>query len=218
MGSDGRKAAAADHGHADTLGLDPAARLGVVGSGDELLLADPNLDRERALAGLREHFAGLEPEADLGSEAEPVEPAGGEHDGVESPLAALAQTRVDVSAQRLDRQLRLEREQLCAPPHRGGADPHPGPQLGGAAKRVARVFARQVRADRKAVGVGRGHVLRRVHGSVDAVGEQRLFELLDEHAALTDLAERAAPVAVACGCDRDERDLPPRAAEMVGRE
>src|SRR5689334_25334445 len=109
MGRDGREATAADHGHADTLGLDAPTRLRVVAPGDELLLADPDLDRERALAGLGEHFAGLEPEADLGSEAEPVEPAGGEHDGVESPLAALAQARVDVSAQRLDRQLRLER-------------------------------------------------------------------------------------------------------------
>ena len=156
--------------------------------------------------------------ADLAGEAEPVEPAGGEHDRVEPALAALAQPRVDVPAQRLDRQLRLEREQLCAPPHRRGADPHPGPQLGGAAERVAGILARQVRADGETVGVRRGHVLRRVHGGVDPAVEQRLLELLDEDAALTDLAERAAPVAVAGGRDRDERDLAPRAAELVGRE
>ncbi len=42
---------------------------------------------------------------------------------------------------------------------------------------------------------------------VDATGEQRLLDLLDEHAALADLAERARAIAVARGGDRDERDL-----------
>ena len=84
------------------------------------------------------------------AEAEPVEAARREHDGVEPALAALAQARVDVAAQRLDRQRRLEREQLRAPAHRGRADPHPGPQLGRAAERVARVLARRDTRRRRA--------------------------------------------------------------------
>ena len=95
-------------------------------------------------------------------------------------------------AQRLDRERRLEREQLCAAPGRGGADPHPRPQLRGAAERVPRILPRRVRADGQALDVGRGHVLGRVDGDVDPAGEQRLLELLDEDAAAPDLAERAS--------------------------
>ena len=53
--------------------------------------------------------------SDLGVQAEAVETTGGQHDRVEAALAALAQPRVDVAAQRLDRERRLEREQLRAP-------------------------------------------------------------------------------------------------------
>ena len=67
----------------------------------------------------------------------------------------------------------------------------------GAAERVTRVLALEVRADGEARGVRRGHVLCGVHGNVDAPVEQRLLELLDEDAALADLAERARAVAIA---------------------
>src|SRR5437870_72104 len=83
---------------------------------------------------------------------------------VEPALAALAQPRVDVPAQRLDRERRLEREKLCAPPHRRRPNPHPGPDLVRAAERVARVFARRVRADEETLRIRRGHVLRGVDG------------------------------------------------------
>ena len=145
--------------------------------------------------------------ADLVGEPEPVEPAGGEHDRVEPALPTLAEARVDVAPHRLDRERRLEREQLGAPPDRGGPDPHPGADPVGSAQRVTRILARRVRADDEAVGVGRRHVLRGVDGDVDPAVEQRLLELLDEDAALADLAERLRAVAVACRRDRDERDL-----------
>ena len=57
-----------------------------------------------------------------------------------------------------------------------------------------------------------------MHGDVDAVVEKRLLELLDEHSARTDLAERLRAVAVAGGRDRDERDLDPGRSEPRGRE
>jgi len=52
-----------------------------------------------------------------------------------------------------------------------------------------------------------------VHRNVDSAGEQGLLELLDEDAAGTELAEGARSVTVACGRDRDERDLDPRPAQ-----
>ena len=102
-------------------------RLAVVCSRDEVLLAGAHLQCERALPGLRQELVGLEPMTDLGSEPEPVETAGREHDRIQPALPALAQTRLDVPAQRLDRERRLEREQLRAPANRGCPDPHPGP-------------------------------------------------------------------------------------------
>ena len=84
------------------------------------------------------------------AEPEPVEPARREDDRVEPPLAALAQPGVDVAAERLDRERRLEREQLRPPAHRRRPDPHPGPNPVGAAERVPRILARRVGADRRA--------------------------------------------------------------------
>ena len=44
-------------------------------------------------------------------------------------------------------------------------------------------------------------------GDVDPPREQGLFQLLHEHAPRPDLAEGTRAVAVACGRDRDEREL-----------
>ena len=153
VGGDRREAAGADRRDTGALGLDPAARLGIVADGDELLLARPHLQRERALRRLGQHRLDRQPQADLAVEPEPVEPAGREHERVEAALAGLAQARVDVAAQRLDRERRLEREQLRAAADRRGADPHPRPELVGADERVARVVALEVRADGEALRV-----------------------------------------------------------------
>src|SRR5579864_8968953 len=57
-----------------------------------------------------------------------------------------------------------------------------------------------------------------MHGDVDPAGEQRLFDLLDEDAALADLAKRARAVAIAGRRDRHERDLVPRTAHNCAGE
>jgi len=182
-GSDWSEAATADDGDAAALGLDPVPRLNVICGCDDVLLAETNLQRERTLPRLGQKLVRLEALFDLSGEAEAVEPAGREHNGVEPPLASLSQPRIDVAAQRFDREGRLEREQLSPPPHRRGTDPQPGPQLRDSTERVARILAREVRADDEAVGIGRRHVLRRVHRDVDPSAEQRLLELLDEDPA-----------------------------------
>ena len=133
-------------------------------------------------------------------------------------FAALPQTCIDVPAERLDRQLGLQRQQLGLSPHGRCADAHPRSKLRSAAKRVASILSVEVGAYGEAVGVGRGHVLGRMDGDVDPPGEQRLLDLLDEHAARADLAERLRPVFVARGRDRDERDLDTVAPQPIGRE
>ena len=131
---------------------------------------------------------------------------------------AFAEAGVDVSAERLDREGRVEGEQLCPAAHRGRPDAHPRLDRVGADERVARIVALEVGADRQAGRVGRGHVLRGVYGDVDPPCEQGLLDLLDEHAALADLAERAGAVAVAGGRDRHERDLVAARADHLRRE
>ena len=199
--------ASASSGHAYPLGVNPTPRLGIVHGGGDHLLAFADLERERPLAGLGEHFRRLETVADLGFQPEAVEPAGGEDDRVEAPLGALAETRVDVPAQRLYGERRLEREQLRAAACGRGADAHARRQTVAADERVAGILARRIRADDEPGGVGRRHVLRRVDGNVDPAVQQGLLELLHEYAPLADLSERLAAVAVAGRRDRNERDL-----------
>ena len=89
----------------------------------------------------------------------------------------------------------------------------PGTQLASATERVARILSLQVRTDRKAFGIRRGHVLRGVHGNVDATVEQRLLQLLDEDTTSSDLAEGTRAVTVARCRDGNERDLDTRRAQ-----
>src|SRR5213078_1956771 len=213
-----RETATADGEDAGALRLDAAAGLGVVGSRNELLLAGTDLQRERALARLGQQLGGIEPQADLSPEPQPVEAGRGEHDRVQPALAALAQPRIDVPAERLDRQLWFEREQLRLAPDRRGADAHPRAYFRRSAERVARVLSRQIGADDKAFRVRRGHVLRRVDGDVDPPGQERFLDLLDEHAPRADLTERLRPVLVARGRDRHERDLDAVPAQLLRRE
>src|SRR5215218_10712353 len=128
-----REAAAADDRDAGSLRFDASTCFGVVGVRNPLLFARPHLQCQCALAGLRKQLLRLEAATDLSAEPEPVEAAGGEHDGVEAALAALAQPGVDVAAERLDPQVRLEREQLRAAADGGCAYSHPRAELRGAA-------------------------------------------------------------------------------------
>src|SRR6478672_13106865 len=105
-----------------------------------MLLTCTNLQCERSLPRLGQELVRREPPVDLGGETQAIQPARGEDDGVEPSLTALPQSRVDVSPQRLDRQLRLEREQLRAPAHGRGADPQSRLQLRDSAESVARIL------------------------------------------------------------------------------
>src|SRR5205085_7116713 len=95
MRGDRSEAATAHRGHARTLGLDPPPRLLVVRRRDQLLLAGPDLKRERSLTGLGQDLGRLEAVADLGRQPESLETARGQHDRVEPPLVSLPQPRID---------------------------------------------------------------------------------------------------------------------------
>jgi len=84
----------------------------------------------------------------------------------------------------------LEGEQLGPAAHRGRADSHARLDRGGADERVARIVTFEVCPHGKPGRIGRGHVLRGVYGDVDPPSEEGLLDLLHEHAAIADLAER----------------------------
>ena len=216
MRRDRGETAAADERHAAPLRLDAASRLHVVDIRDEVCLTRSHLQGERTLPRLGQHHGRVEAQPDLAAEPEPVEPAGGEHDRVETALAALPQACFDIAAQGLDRQRRLEREQLGTPARGGRADAHPGPDLRATAERVAWILALGVGADDEPFGVGGGHVLGGVHGHVDAVLEQGFLELLDEDAARADLAERTRAVMITGSGDGHKSDLDPGPAKSLG--
>ena len=145
----------------------------------ERLRSGADLDAQRALTRARNHLRLAEGRPDAIAEPEPLQAGRGQHDGVVLAFVELAQPRVDVPAQRLDRQGRLEREQLRAPAHRRRPDPHPGLERPRTAERVARILALRIRADREPFDVRRGHVLSGVHGEVGLLRQQRLLDLLD---------------------------------------
>src|SRR5215208_4343555 len=207
--SNGSETSAADDCDAPSLRLDATPRLAVIRRRDEMLVAKTNLGRQSALPRLGQQLVRLEASVDLGGETESLQPAGGEDDSVEPPLASLAEPRVDVPAQRLDRELGLEREQLRPSSDRGCTNAQSRSQLRDAAEGVARVLALEIGADNEAVGIRRRHVLRRMHRDVDPSGEQRFLELLHEDAARADLAARPSQL---LGGDTRLREGEPTAA------
>ena len=218
IGGDRRQAAAADERDAASLRLDAAARLGIVNGGDELLLA-----RRAPAAQAR---PGPPPAASRsGSKRWPISCA---RPSRSSPQAARTTASSPRSPRLRSRVSMLPRSgsiesvgssaSSCAR-RRAEAVPMrmPGRSGARAAERVARILSRRVGADREPVGVRRRHVLGGVDGDVDPPFEQRLLELLHEHAAGADLAERLRAVAVARGRDRHERDLDPGPAQRGRR-
>ena len=83
------QATTADRCDTGALGLDPPPRLRIVGAHDERLLAGAHLQRQRALSRLGQKLVGREAVGDLARQPEPLEPAGREHDRVQTALAAL---------------------------------------------------------------------------------------------------------------------------------
>ena len=148
-------------------------------------------------------------------EAEPVEAAGGEHERVEAALARLAQARVDVAAQRLDR-----RASARAPGAARAGAPTPCRSASPAAarsaphERVARIVALEVGADREALrcrwrSCPSRSVRRRRCGRASSASSSSLTKTPRSPIC----AERARAVAVAGGRDRHERDLDARPPE-----
>ena len=146
-------------------------------------LARASLAGEYSLTGGRNHLVRRKISRNPLAEADALKPDRREHERGELPLVELAQPRVDVSAHRLDAQLRKELRKLYAPPRRRAAERQLFVYLAralGQHERVSRVAARGVRHYRQLLVRVHRHVLQAVDGDVYFSAFQSLFELLRE--------------------------------------
>ena len=173
-----------------------------------LFVVGADLNGNDTLTGGRNALVDWDRRRDAIAEAEPAQAGAGEHQRVELAGVELAQTRVDIAANRRERRARERaaraapmRRTLPVPIDRAAVEPrgdirHSGDLWRGIdreARRVARIFARQARGDRQAVRQIDRHVLRAVHGEVDVAAQQRVFDLLHE-LTLGVVARRPAPL------------------------
>ncbi len=198
------------------------AGVGVVQRRRDALLAAARLQHHDALADLRHEAVDGQAEADLAPPAPGAPARRPPAARASSPRsAALAQAGVDVAAHGLDDEVRAQREQLGAAPHRGRPDPRPRRHVPERPRRtapgVARVGPRQAGGQRQLRMVVAGQVLGGVHRDVDPPLQQRLLDLPHEHAAAAELREPAAPVAIAERRDRHDGDRAAERAQPVRR-
>ena len=148
------------------------------------------LDRERALRDLRKHVRERQALRDPIGELETIERGGRDDDRVEA--RGLVEPRLDVAPQLREPEVGSQRRELRAAPHRAGRDHTTGRELAerGADERVARVGALGHRREQQAVGCLRREILRGVHRDVGATVEDRLLDLLHEHADPTHAVHR----------------------------
>ena len=219
MRRDRSEAASADRRHAGALELDPARRLRVARRRHEVLLAAPDLERERTLSCLREAAR----PGRSGGRSRPRARAGRGRTPRARPRRARARRACGASC----RCSRAAARSRATAPARAAAHAGGSTRCRSASRARSRSPRTARPEDPRAAGtprptrpssVRRGHVLRGMDRNVDAPVEQRLLELLDEDAPLADLAERLRPVAVAGSRDRNEGDLDPRPANRVRRQ
>src|SRR5690606_32091078 len=90
---------------------------------DNALVPEARLDADGPLCRRRPKDARIEDAADLALPAEPVEPGDGEERRVRDSVAELPEPRIDIAAERHDREVGPLPPELRATPDRRGAQP-----------------------------------------------------------------------------------------------
>ena len=188
-------------------GVEQRARARVVGA--RLERDDPLPDRGQEFVGRQNRGGGV-------GAFQPLQSGERQQGGVDLAGVELAQARLHVAAKVHHREIGTQPLDQRLPAQRRGADDRAMRKLVqraalAADEGIARILARQHRHDRKPRRQHGRHVLGRMHGEVDAAGEQRVLDLLGEQALAADLRQRAVADHVAAGAD----DLD---ADALGRE
>ncbi len=149
----------------------------------DALVTDARLDGERALADRGDELGQRGP----GSAAEALESRAREHDRLELALLELAQPRVDIAAERHDRDVGAQREQLRAAPQAARADTRAAREAGQrarSAQAVERISSSGASGQLETLGEDSGHVLRGVHCQIDLAHQQRIVDPVDPAALI----------------------------------
>ena len=192
--------------------------------GPHIVAVAADFNAQGTLPGGGQHGGGLENLADAFTQAQALETGSGQHDGLVLTLVELAQPGVEVAAQRLNAHIaaaqggqRLAQQHQAA--QAGGAHHGTGRQVGqaravGRHPGIARVFAVHHAGQRKPGGQLHRHIFERMHGQVGPAFFQCGFQLLDEQALATHLAQGAVQNLVAPGGHAQQGDGVPQAFEQ----
>ena len=173
-------------------------------------------DGDDALAGGRDAVGRGQQRRYPRLEAEALQSRRGEHDRAEPLVVQLSQARVDVAAHGHEPGSRQEHRELGDAADAARADRRRGAQRRNCGRRlrerrrarqherVARIFARQHRRHPQARRKLRRHVLRRVDRQIDPLGQERLFDFLDEEPLAARVGERLVLDSIARRLDDDE--------------
>src|SRR5690606_14093808 len=150
-------------------------------------------------------------------ELEPYQSRGCKNGGVILALIELAQTRLDIAAQRYDVEIgtRVSELRLAARARRSNSRP-PGQlcerRVTIRDKCIARVGPRQHCSERHPRGQLAGHVRHRMDSDVRMPIEDRALELFDEKSLAADFRQRTVDDSLTLSCHRHEHDLELREA------
>ena len=225
IGRDRRVAGAVELGQAGALGAHAQGRRAVIERRQQraqAVVVGAHLDADGALTDCRKNLPAVDDGRRLVEQAQPLQSGHRQQRRIGLAGRQLAQPRLHIAAQGNDLEVRPEGQQLRLPPQRRGADGGAPRQLGDARacpgeQRVARILARQHRADDEPRGQPCRHVLHRMHRAVDAAVEQRFLDLLGEQALAADLHQLAVLHGVAGGLDRHDLNIVRSAKIGMGR-
>lgn len=166
-----------------------------------------SFNRECALPDRGQHEAFAQVFGNSISVPQSMKSRGGKNDRVELTFVKFSQSRVDVSANRLDHEIRTRGAKLSLTAKTAGADDGSlaklteGPDPFASDKRIAHVFALADRGDVQARRQLGWQVLKTVNREVYAARKDRVFEFFGEQplALLTKLRKRDIQSAIAFG-------------------
>ncbi len=224
MAADGHLAAAFQARVHGALGQHPVGGVGVVQGGEQGVhpgVVGAAFDAHRALPDRRQAVGGVDGAADALREAEPDQAGGGEDHRVVFALVQLAQTGVDVAAQRADLQVGPAVGELALAAQAGGAHHRALRQLvqrgmAVADEGVARVLALHDHRQVQPLGQLHRHVLHGVHRDVGVAFEHARLQLLYEQPLAADLGQRGVEDLVALGAHAQDFHLQARMGGAQG--
>src|SRR5207248_11109684 len=139
-------------------------------------------DRDDSLAACWQHFIDRKVRRDFSRASEAVKAGGGEDGAVVEAGPEFVDARVDVAADVIDAQMRIERAKLRATARRAGAD-DTGAQRRDRCSvdmkpRIARIGAFEKTGQHELGADHRRYILEAVYRHVDLAAEERFFQLL----------------------------------------